>query len=263
MKFFGTHKPPAKGALLMAAIVASSILIAAQANHAKVMPERRLDTEPPPRTVMSANELLAPHKAQTAAQHAREDLDHKRFPEAKKHLEQALEIYPNYALALQLRGLIKLREDRLEEACADFEQVIQFDPNLGAAYVALGATYNRLGQFQKAILPLGRAVMILPKAWTVHYETTLAYLGTGEYEAALRAISQAEENNPVGPDNRSSVFYTKGRVLLALKDYPGAKAAFEQSINEGPKGHFAKLSEKLQEDLSAHSDGQELPATRK
>jgi tetratricopeptide (TPR) repeat protein len=246
MKFIGTHGLAAKGVLLMAAIVTSSVLIAAQANGAK-MPERRL--EPPPRTVISTNQLLAPHKARTAAYQAREDLNHGHYPEARKHIEQALEIYPNYALALQLRGLMKLREDHLEEACADFQLAIHADPNLGAAYVALGASYNRLGQFQQAIFPLRHALVILPKAWTAHYETALAYMGTGQYEAALREISQAEENTPVEPDNRSSVFYTKGRVLLALKDYPGAKAAFEQSINEDSNGDFAKLAEKLLEHL--------------
>ena len=264
MKFFAMRGRSAKDALVMAAMVAASVLItAAQANHAEMRPEHKLDVLPAQQPAISTNELLAPHKAQAAAQQAREDLDRRRYPEAKKHIEQALEIYPNYALALQLRGLIKLREDHLEEACADFQQAIQSDPNLGAAYIALGAAYNRLGQFQEAISPLSRAVTVLPKAWTAHYESALAYLGTGKYEAALQAISRAVENNPDGPENRSSVFYTKGRVLLALKDYPAAKAAFEQSINEGPKGHFAKLSEKSLEHLNAHSDGQELSASRK
>src|SRR5260370_7163128 len=71
----------------------------------------------------------------------------------------------------------------------------------------------------------------------------LAYLGSGKYEAALGAISQAAEKNPAGPDNRSSVFYTKARVLLELNDNPAAKAAFEQSIQQDPKGHFAQLSQ--------------------
>jgi len=66
-------------------------------------------------------------------------------------------------------------------------------------------------------------------------------------------ISQAEQDNPE-PDNRSSVFYTKRRVLLELKDDAQARAAFEQSIQQDPKGHFAQLSQQqLDRCLSARS----------
>src|SRR5260370_33428499 len=87
----------------------------------------------------------------------------------------------------------------------------------------------------------------------------LAYLGSGKYEAALGAISQAAEKNPAEPDNRSSVFYTKARVLLELNDNPAAKAAFEQSIQQDPKGHFAQLSQERLARLTARSNEQQTP----
>jgi tetratricopeptide (TPR) repeat protein len=242
-----------KRVFFMAAVVALSILTAAsQENHAASAP--RTQAQPG----VSTNELLAPHKAQTAVNHAREALDRRRYDEASRNIAHALEIYPNYALALQVRGLLKLRENRLAEACADFQQAIQLDPNLGAAYIALGAAYNRLGHFQEAVFPLTRAATILPRAWTVHYESALAYLGMGEYEAALNEISQAVNNIPAEPDNRSSVFYTKGRVLLKMKDYSGAKEAFEQSIKQDPQGHLAALSQKSLEQLQSQTGSQEL-----
>jgi len=208
----------------------------------------------PQRQIISTNELLAPHAAQVAAHHAREALDRGRYDEARKHIAQALEIYPVFAVALHLRGILNLREKHLDEACADFQQAIQFDPNFAAPYLALGAAYNRLGHFQDAIVPLGRAAVILPNAWTVQYEMAVAYLGAGKYEAALGAISRAVEINPDEPNNRSAVFYTKARVLLELKDYPAAKAAFVQSISQDPKGPFASLSQEMLERISARSN---------
>lgn len=100
---------------------------------------------------------------------------------------------------------------------------------------------------------LSRAAVILPTAWTLQYEMALAYMGSGEYEAALDAISQAAEKNPEDPQNRSSVFYTKARVLLELNDDLAAKAAFEQCIRHDPKGHFALLSQEVLERLNARS----------
>ena len=240
--------------LLLAAITTFSFLIsAAQMDKAATMREPESVVHPQHQAVVSKNELQAPHEAQTAARQAREALERRRYAEARKHIAHALEVYPNYALALEFRGILNLREGRLEEACSDFQQAIVYDPSLGAAYLSLGAAYNRLGHFQEAVVQLKRAAAILPAAWTVQYELALAYLGSGEYEAALGAISQAVERNPAEPDNRSSVFYTKARVLLELNDGPGAKAALEQSIRQDPKGPFAQLSQELLESLSARA----------
>jgi tetratricopeptide (TPR) repeat protein len=82
----------------------------------------------------------------------REAMERQHYADARKHIAHALEIYPNYALALELRGILNFREDHLEEACSDFRQAVEYDPNLGAAYLSLGAVYNRLGRFQEAVV---------------------------------------------------------------------------------------------------------------
>ncbi|HWX54755.1 MAG TPA: tetratricopeptide repeat protein [Verrucomicrobiae bacterium] len=230
-----------KPCLFLAVLMAGSVLM----GTAQINAQRQ--------AAVSTNELRAPHEAQAEAHHAREALEHRRYTDARKHIARALEIYPDYALALQLRGVLDLRERHLEQACADFQQAIDSDPNFGAAYMSLGAAYNRLGHFREAVIPLSRADAILPTTWVVQYEMALAYLGTGKYEDALNAISRAARNNPADPDNRSSVFYTKARVLLELKDYPAARAAFEQSIQQDPAGRFAQLSQEILERLSARA----------
>ncbi len=246
--------------LLLAVIITSSVLIAAaQMNNTGTMLERGPAIPPQHQAVVSTNELQAPQEAQTAIHQARQAQARGRYAEARGHIARALEIYPKYALALEFRGILNLRENHLEEACSDFQQAIEYDPNLGAAYLSLGAVYNRLGHFEEAVVPLNRAAAMLPTAWTVQYEMALAYLGSGKYEAALGAISQAAEKNPVEPDNRSSVFYTKARVLLELNDNPAAKAAFEQSIQQDPKGHFAQLSQERLERLNARSSERQPP----
>lgn len=241
--------------LVVAAIVASSVVVtSAQMNQARTASEPGVAAHTQGPNVVSTNQLRAPRAAQTAVHNAREALDHRHYAEAKKYIERALEIYPEYAWALQLRGLLNMREQHLEEACADFERAIQLDSNFGAPYLSLGAAYNRLRHFEDAVVPLSRAAAFFPNAWMVQYELALAYVGTGKYEAALDAISRAEKNNPAEPHNRSSVSYTRAHVLLELKDYAAARAAFEQSIRQDPQGHFAKLSQERLERLSADSN---------
>src|SRR5215472_6850202 len=140
----------ARGLLLAAFTTFSFPIAAAQMNNATTMREPGTGVQPQHQAVVSKNELQAPHEAQTAARQAREALERRRYAEARKHIAHALEIYPNYALALEFRGILNLREERLEDACSDFQRAIKYDPNLGAAYLSLGAVYNRLGHFQEA-----------------------------------------------------------------------------------------------------------------
>jgi tetratricopeptide (TPR) repeat protein len=242
--------------LLLAAIISSSALIAQTNNNTGPMPaglSRQDQSFVSP--VISANELQAPHAAQSAVDQARAAFERGRFPEARRHLARALELYPNYGLALAWRGILNMREAHPDQACSDFERAIEYDPNLGAAYLSLGVSYNSLGHFDEAVVPLTRAAMLLPNAWFAHYELALAYFGSGKYDAALAAISRAAEKNPAEPDNRSSVFYTKARVLLELNDQRGAQAAFDESIRQDPKGYFAQLSQERLSLLSARVGG--------
>src|SRR5689334_20409472 len=99
--FFTAHRA-IRNSLFLGAMLALSIVTAAsQQNHATTAPQGRQGVQPqPPPTVVSANELLAPHKALAAAGRAREALDRGRYDESRKNIERALEIYPTYALAL-------------------------------------------------------------------------------------------------------------------------------------------------------------------
>jgi len=101
MKFFATCVQAARNAFRLVAVLAVSVLIAAaQANHGEMIAGSTPDAQHPAQQIISTNELRAPHKAQAAVRRAREALDRKRYPEAKKYIEEALEIYPDYALAL-------------------------------------------------------------------------------------------------------------------------------------------------------------------
>src|SRR5215471_18360408 len=179
-----------KRCFVVAAIIGSSVRLATAQinNNTGTTLERGPALQPQIQAVVSANALQAPDGARTALHQGREALERRRYAEARNRIARALEIYPKYALALELRGTLNMGEGHLEEACSDFQQAIEYDPDLGAAYLSLGAAYNRRQHFDEAVAPLTRAALMLPNFWMVHYELALASLGTGKYEAALAAI---------------------------------------------------------------------------
>ena len=235
---------------LSAIVISTSLMAAAQVGPVATMLDREPFGRREAQQSISTNALRAPAKAQGELQRAREALWRGRDADASKHLDRALIIYPDYALALLLRGVVKMRSGNLQEACPDFEQAIEHDPNLGAAYVALGTVYNLQGNFHDASPVLNRATPFFPTAWFLHYESAVAQLGTGKIDAAWQSISKAVDNLPAEPYNRSAVFYVRGRVLLKLENYPNARSAFAQAINEDPQGEIAKLARRFMESLT-------------
>jgi tetratricopeptide (TPR) repeat protein len=236
----------ATGWYLMAAMVASCALCAsAQIDSIEFM----RGSPPESQQFVSTNQLLTPKKAQKATEHAREALLRGRYQEAQKQVTRALEICPNCAIALTLQGIMKMDEN-YAEAAHTFQQAINADPTLGAAYIGLGHTYNMLGRFKEALVPLARGDEILPAAWVAHFDTAVAHLGIGESEAALQEITRAEQNG-VDRQSRSALLYLRAKARLQLNDYSQARAALEEVIKQDPKGEYGMLAQQALEQLSA------------
>ncbi len=76
----------------------------------------------------------------------------KRFEEAQKDLDRAIELAPNQAcLALYYRGHLKLREDHFKEAIRDYSGATRrLCGSFSDAHMALATAYERSGQFELA-----------------------------------------------------------------------------------------------------------------
>ena len=231
----------------MAAMVASCALRAS----AQIDSTEFMRVSPSTQPSVSANQLLTPEKAQKATERAREALLRGRYEEAQKQVTRALEICPNCAIALTLQGIMKIEGKNYAEAAQTFQQAINADPTLGAAYLGLGQAYNSLGRFKEALAPLARLDAILPGAWDAHCETAVAHLGMGESEAALQDIMRAERARRVYRQSRSALSYLRAIARLQMNDYRRAKGDLEEVIEQDPKGEYAMRSRQLLEQLSA------------
>jgi tetratricopeptide (TPR) repeat protein len=176
-----------------------------------------------------------------------------RYEEAQKEVTQALEICPNYAIVLTLEGALKVQGKEYTEAAQQFQQAINTDPMLGAAYFGLGQTYNMLGRFKEALVPLTRVVAILPAAWGPHFEKVLAHLGAQEPEAALEEITRAERTGDPDQQRRSMLSYLRAHACLQRNHYRDARTTLEEAVKQYPKGDVARLAQRSLEQLSARS----------
>jgi len=136
---------------------------------------------------ISVAQMKVPDKAQRALQKAREALAKGKLDDAFRSVEKAITLYPQFAAALSFRGILE-RNDQPEQALADAEKAVEYDPNYSIGYVALGSTYTRLGRYDDAVRSLDRALVLSPSIWQGYFEMSRALIGKRDFIAAMRNI---------------------------------------------------------------------------
>ncbi len=199
-----------------------------------VLPTQAADADPlSANSTVSVAQFKVPDKARKLYQKAQQAFQKQKFAQAQEHVEKALQIFPNYAQALTLRGLLKLQDDKAQDACTDLETAIKADYGYAMGYIVLGAAYNFLQRYDDSIRVLGRGIGLQPSSWQAYFEMSKALLGKGEYDAALRQVNKAAE---LAPANYSPIHLVRAHALLGIKDYTQAVGELEQFLGANPNG---------------------------
>jgi tetratricopeptide (TPR) repeat protein len=204
--------------------------------------------------IVSKNQLLTPEKALKAATRAREDLLRGRGEPARKEIQRALDIAPHCAVALALQGIAQYQDKDYAESSRAFQRSIEEDPTLGAAYLGLGAVFIIQGRFRDALIPLDRAVALLPDTWFPHFQIAVAHLGLGEAVSGLKEIANAEHFPGADAERRSGFALLRGMADLQLKDYGAAKEQLQEAVKCSPNGSYAPLARKRLEQLRPNGE---------
>ena len=114
--------------------------------------------------------------------------------QAKKELQQELEIDPTNAGAEYVLGEIARQAGEFDDAIQHFSKATQLDPNFGDAYLGLGVSLSAEKNYSQAVAPLEMAVKLQPSNPAAHYSLGTAYSRTGrkadaEHEFALQAAA--------------------------------------------------------------------------
>lgn len=196
---------------------------------------------------ISLMQYRIPDKAREEFTKAQDDLSQHKIEDGEKHLNRALEICPNYANALTLRGILELSASKTNNAMADLQKAIQSDGNYALAYTVMGAALNSAKRFDEAIRSLERGETLAPDSWQTYFELAKAYVGKSDFPSAIRQLDRAESLTP----NFPMIRYVRGFALMGLKQYQQAAnelEAFLGKVQSGPESDRARqmLSEAKQ-----------------
>jgi tetratricopeptide (TPR) repeat protein len=126
---------------------------------------------------------------------------------------KALALDPDFALARDEKGWVRLVQGRDDEAVPEFERALALDPSNADVDFGLGWVHLRLGEFDKSIEYFDKAILASP------YDPGLAYYYAGKMAAnfALKrydqAIEQARQSIAINPNY---IVYTHWTLVAAL-----------------------------------------------
>ncbi len=197
---------------------------------------------------VSRNELLAPEKAARALDRAHKDILRGHRELAEKEIAEALSIAPNFGAAKALRGGLYLDGRNYEAAATSFQQALQDDPELAAAYVGMAIVLMHQQRFHAALPLLDRAKSLMPGAWFIPFASAWAQIELGNREAALKDAQLAEQVAG-DPEKKSGVSYLRAMLFIHMQDPVTAKTYLTETVNRNPGGDYAALAKRELESL--------------
>jgi tetratricopeptide (TPR) repeat protein len=115
-----------------------------------------------------------------------------KYDDAAEELKKELQINSNDSLALWKLGELALRTDP-EQARKYLERAVSLDPDFPQAVLAYGRALARAGELEKATEQFRRVVRLAPEEDSVHYHLANAYRRLGRDEEAKKELARFEE----------------------------------------------------------------------
>jgi Tfp pilus assembly protein PilF len=183
------------------------------------------------KVTVSVSEYKVPQKARDTLHKAEAAMSKGNLPEAHKQVDKALELYPNYAAALTLRGALFLDAKDSTSAMADFDKAIHVDPSYAMAYTAMGAALNQQGKYPEAIRECERASSLDAAAWQPYFEMAKAFASSGDFQKALQLLARTQQTLT---KDFAPLHLMRAHVLLAMQNYQDAVVELQAFLNLSP-----------------------------
>ena len=120
----------------------------------------------------------------------------RQFPQAIRHLQDALRVDPDDFWSLNLMGVCHYNQGQADAAAANFTACIARRPTVVWPYLIRAVAFADLGQFENAQLDLARAQELSPRAYAVPLNRGFVYLQQKNYAAAKTDFAKAAELRP-------------------------------------------------------------------
>jgi tetratricopeptide (TPR) repeat protein/SAM-dependent methyltransferase len=165
-----------------------------------------------------------------------------RMDQVTTHLQRAIELRPDHALAHLNLGNVRREQGRLADAVACYERGLALNPNFAPARINLANVLAEQSRWEAAVAAYRQALALEPQHAEAHHRlgTALMALGkAGEAIAHFEATVALRPDLTAGYEGLSAASLTVGKLDVAvqaiargleLNEKPEAKTLFAQCV---------------------------------
>jgi len=114
-----------------------------------------------------------------------------------KAIEAEIMNQTNKAATYTNRGVLRMRDGRLEAALSDYDIAKRLNPDEGATHLNEGAAHIMLKDYNSAMVSLNRAIELdSHDLYAAYYNRAIAKEQTGDIQGAYFDFKRADELNP-------------------------------------------------------------------
>jgi tetratricopeptide (TPR) repeat protein len=220
-----------------------------------VRPDREsADKDVPPEGTLNARIARIPSAAHKEFDLGKQRMDAQDFPGSLLHFQKAVDLYPNYAEAYQLMGVVNLQTGKFADAEPQLSKATEIEPKLATAYFALGICRNQMAKYPEAEIALARGLELEPNSADGHYHIAEAYWNLGRWDDSEPHARKALALQP----DMAPAHVLLGNSMLRKRDAPGALKEFKEYLRLAPQGEFAPATrsavDRLEKGLQEQKD---------
>ncbi len=178
---------------------------------------------------ISMTSLAAPKEARQAYEKGRKEAAQKKFADAEKNLNKAVQLYPRYAAAWFVLGEVHRQQKQVDEATKDYSQATACDPQFVSPYFGLAVIAVDEKRWEDVSHLTDKIIHLNGLAFPLAYFFNgAANLNMGKLDAAEQSARkfQALDVNHRMPD--ASLLLAK--ILEVKQDYAGAAEQLRQYL---------------------------------
>ncbi|KCZ93875.1 tetratricopeptide repeat protein [Hyphomonas johnsonii] len=114
-----------------------------------------------------------------------------------KAIESEIMNVSNKAATYTNRGVLRMRDGRLEAALSDYDISKRMQPDVGATYLNEGAAHILRQDYNSALVSLNKAIELeSTDLYAAYYNRAIARENTGDLQGAYFDFKQADDLNP-------------------------------------------------------------------
>jgi superkiller protein 3 len=182
---------------------------------------------------ISAISLAAPKEAKKAYDKGMEAIKKKKWDDAEKSFEKAVEVYPKYATAWYELGMLQIGQDKLDMARSYFKRASECDTRFVKPYLQMSALDMNSKRWQELADVTEKTVKLDPFSYPqAYFFNSVANYNLHNFAVAEKSALEAErlDTRHVYP----RVIYLLGLVAVQKQDYENAGKRFKSYLQLEP-----------------------------